>query len=296
MELRKIFVLTAIAVAIGTSVSAQDMTETDSLRHIMEQQQERLDALEAADKERAGNEAMDKIWKQKKRIGIGIGSQKTRNLDDKSEPAFKSSLALSLQSTRTIFLHKKPIANIMKIGLDWGVNLSFAKYKSLSEKDFAEDWGDQDGFYDDYYGDYDDDDYLGDMISDLGYYHFEGGLAIGPSVQVTPFYSVGKGWEHLKAYTYFHVIPSYAGLLLSGDGDTELGSAYVTNFSWGIGVSYRFISIGFETKWGSGKYNTSAFNDDFDDDVFDDGLGAIFQNDKTKYKTTSSKFIISFCF
>lgn len=289
MKHRNLFAAMAIALTVCVEASAQDATNVDSLKQVMEQQQARLNALEQAESSRSESESLDNIWKQRKHFTIGYGSQKLNNLDADEMPTLESSVALSLQMGKTFNLHKKPIANMVKIGLDWNyIDMHFAKYKKFDGDDF--DLNTYSDGYDDYFDDDDDWGSLG--ISDLGYYQIDYGMAIGPSVQVTPFYPLGMGLEHIKAYTYFHVIPTFSGILLSDDGETNFGYGYVTNFSWGIGLSYRSIAIGFETRWGSGKYDTSAFNDEIDED-----FGSIFQSgDKTKYKTTSSKFTISLRF
>ena len=295
MKQRKLFAIVAILMASFTGLCAQ---EADSLKLLFDQQQARLNAVEQADLARNEENRLNKIWKQRKHLTIGIGSQTLNNLDDKAAPATKSTSSFSLQFGKTFSLHKKPIANMLKIGLDWNsVDFHFAKYKTTPrvswDYDDDDDW--DDGWDDD---DWDDDDFSwgGLGLSNLGYYQIDYGMAIGPSVQIAPLYSVGKGFEYLKAYTYFHVIPSFSGLLLSDDDETSFGYGYVTNFSWGIGISYRFISVGFETRWGSGKYDTSAFNDDIDEDNFG-GFGDIIQSgDKTKYKTTSSRFTIGLRF
>lgn len=294
MKHGKLFAVIAIALTACAEVSAQETTNVDSLKQIVDQQQARLDALEQSESTRAEQEGLDKIWKQRKHLTIGIGSQKLNNLDEDDVPTLKSNSAISIQMGKTFSLHKKPIANMVKIGLDWNyIELHYAKYKKFEIEDYDDnEWNSRSGYY---YDDEDDDNdwgNLGDLgLSDFGYYQVDLGMAIGPSVQVTPFYSLGKGLEHIKAYTYFHVIPSASGIILSDDDETNFGWGYVTNFSWGIGVSYRSFAIGFETRWGSGKYDTSSFNDEIDEDL------NLFQTgDKTKYKTTSSKLTLSLRF
>ena len=295
----KLFSVIAVALIFCAEVSAQDTTTTiDSLqqvietqRQVMEEHQARLDAIEKSKGTQTENGKLDQIWKQRKHFTIGIGSQNLTNKDkNSSSDKQKSTTALSMQMGKTFDLHKKPLANMVKIGLDWDyIDFHYAKYESTGAHNDASGWKwhDEDD-YDYGYGD-DIDDVLG--LTNLGYHQIDYGTAIGPKVQVTPFYNIGKGFEHIKVYTHFHVIPSFSGLLFSENDETNFGYGYVTNFSWGIGISWRFIAFGFETRWGSGKYDMSAFNDDDDLDMSD--LSSLFKSDKAKYKTTNSKFTIS---
>ena len=232
----------------------------------------------------------NEIWKQRKHLTFGIGSQKLTNLSDEDSPVLKSTIALSLQTGRTYHLHKKPLANIIKFGLDWNqMELHFAKYKKLDEEyDGSENGGSGDHLFNGNLGD------LG--LSDLGFYQLDYGMAVGPSIQITPLYNIGNGLEFIKVYTHFHVIPSYSIIFLSSPNDTNLGYGYVTSFNWGIGIAYRSFAIGFETRWGKGKYNTSAFNNEINEGTIIDGISSFLQNNKTKYKTASSKLTLSLRF
>lgn len=284
MKHGKLLAMMAIAVAMSAGASAQDNT-VDSLQQVVEEQQARLDDQKQpkAPVERA---SINQIWKQRKHITLSIGGQKLSNLTDKEAQPLKSSLALSLQTGRTYNLHKKPIANMIKIGLDWNqMELHFAKYKKMDDEDEVLDYAKSSGGPN-----------LDDIgLSDLGFYQLDYGMAVGPSVQATPLYTVGNGWEFLKVYTHFHVIPSYSIIFLSNSDDTNLGYGYVTSFSWGIGVSYRAFALGFETRWGKGKYNTSSFSNDIVEGI-GDAVVSLLKNDRTKYKTTSSKLTLSYRF
>lgn len=303
MNYRKLFAVVA-ALALCAEISAQDSTTVDSLQQVieaqrqaMEERQTRLDAMEQAKIAQAESENLDKIWKQRKHFTISIGSQNLTNLDGNDEAAYKrkSTTAISMQMGKTFNLHKKPLANMVRIGLDWNyIEFHYAEYKKSNG---IESYSLSRGPWDD--DDYDDDydDMLGgvkDQFTNLGCYQIDGGMAIGPSVQVTPFYTIGKGLEYVKAFTYFHLIPSFSGLLFSENDDTKFGYTAVMNLSWGIGISWRSVAIGFETRWGSGKYDMSAFDDEGDADLMD--MGSLFKSDKVKYKTTSSKLTLSLRF
>lgn len=187
----KKLLLTFIAVAgIFVAVAAQETTSAsanDSLKQRLDSLENSLNSLHAKEEKRTEDEKLEKIWRRKKYTVIGFVNQTLENKD--SESKYKSKFGVTLQKGKTFSLHKKPIAKMVKIGLDWTfVDLNFAKYKDgngISINLPSED---------DFYGNDDDDDYgYGDAVDlDLGVMQLEYGMGFGPSVQVTPFYYLGK--------------------------------------------------------------------------------------------------------
>jgi hypothetical protein len=269
---------TALAQTDSTTVALQD--KLDSL-------QQNVATLQEKEAARTQTEYNNAIWKRKKHISISFSTQNMEDADNPLDMKFKSQAGFNLDWGKTFYLHKKPIANFMKIGLDWSwINLSFAKYKSGSGIHFNSLAGD--------YSDYDDEDYgYGyddfNLDIDLGVYSLSAGMSVGPSFTFAPFYNTGKGLQHLLAQTYFHVTPSYTGIIMTEDGETEAYHGYTTYFNWGINVSYKFISIGYEYRWGKSKFNRMSL--DFDDDK-DDESETTPSNDKQKIKFGSSAFYI----
>lgn len=281
----KKLVLSLIAVAsISLSAAAQEnVSANDSLRQRLDSLENSLNSLQAKEEKRTEDEKLEKIWKRKKYTVIGFVNQTLENKDnDDTEDGkvkYKSKFGVTLQKGKTFSLHKRPIAKMVKIGLDWTfIDLNFAKYEDghgISINPPLED--DYDGGYG-----YDDDKDMLDL--DLGVMQLEYGMGFGPSVQVTPFYYLGKGFEHIKAYTYFHVTPSYSLILETTDDDTNLNHGYCTFFNFGIGLSYKVISLGFEHRWGTSKYNMA--------DIEDAVTGEADFSDKQKFSTKSSRFFV----
>lgn len=116
------------------------------------------------------------------------------------------------------------------------------------------------------------------------YYQGEFGIGVGPSVYVAPFYNTGKEWAHIRANTYFHITPSASAIYSDGDDESDGSVSYNTFWNWGIGVNYRNFGIGFETRWGKAKYKRYALS------------GTDPSQDKVTFKTTTSKFTLSFRF
>ena len=137
--------ITACALLIATAPVTNAQENTDSLT-------QRIDSLENAlnsmvEKEQIREEAdhINKVWKQKKIFNIGFMNQTLKNVD--IDEKLESKSAFFLQMGRTISLHKKPIANVLKIGLDWVTDISYASYEKIDE-DYIED-----EFGDDYFDD-----------------------------------------------------------------------------------------------------------------------------------------------
>lgn len=192
---------------------------------------------------------------RKKNIIIGY-SQQTLSPEFGNE--FKSDFGAFFGSTRNIYLHRKPVAGLMKFAIDLGSDINYVKYKD-QEGDYNFGNG-----YDDY-----------DELEDMGLHHIDIGIPVGPSVAINPV-------KHLRIDAYFHFVPSYSMLLL----DDSFNSAFSPIFKCGGEVSYKVIGIGVEARFGNAKYKDlmSDPNDETADPV------------KMKYKTNGVRFYINFKF
>ena len=292
--MKNINLLAALLLAFTASTAlAQTDSATVALQNKLDSLQQNVATLQEKETARTQTEYNNAIWKRKKHISISFSTQNMEDADNPLNMKYKSQSGFNLDWGKTFYLHKKPIANLMMIGLDWSwINLSFAKYKSGSGIHFNSLAGDYSDYDDDDYG-YDYDDLIDDI--DLGVYSLSAGMSIGPSFTFAPFYNTGKGLQHLLAQTYFHVTPSYTCIIMTEDGETEAYHGYTTYFNWGINVSYKFISIGYEYRWGKSRFNQMSL--DFDDDEKDDQeTNYTNENEKQKIKFGSSAFYIRFNF
>lgn len=278
-----------LAFTVSTALAQTDST-TVALQNKLDSLQQNVATLQEKEATRTQTEYNNAIWKRKKHISISFSTQNMEDADNPLDMKFKSQAGFNLDWGKTFYLHKKPIANFMKIGLDWSwINLSFAKYKSGSGIHFNSLAGDYSNYEeDDGYGYDDDEDDDFNLDIDLGVYSLSAGMSVGPSFTFAPFYNTGKGLQHLLAQTYFHVTPSYTGIIMTEDGETEAYHGYTTYFNWGINVSYKFISIGYEYRWGKSKFNRMSL--DFDEE--EDEPEPTSSNDKQKIKFGSSAFYI----
>ena len=205
----------------------------------------------------------DRIWKRRSKfINIGYVFQ-TLTFPELGDMTWKSDLGVSFSSGQTYYLHKKPIAGMMKFGLDvtW-FDVNYVKYSgnvsglnapSDSEMDFS-----------------------------LGLHQADIALQLGPSFTINPI-------DHLKVAVYFRYMPTLSFVIL----DNEFGYNYVSFFNAGLSVSYKVISIGFENRWGTATYNNISANS-IDEDM--DNLGDLANSFRRKLKTNSMRLYISFRF
>lgn len=137
----------------------------------------------------------------------------------------------SLTFGKTFYLHKKPILNFIRFGIDatW-FDLNYANFKF----DFTD-----------------------------GKEHFhnaEAAMQVGPSVTFTPV----KG---LNICGYFRYAPTFSAIYSTANNNYNLG--YATRFVGGASLSYKFFGIGIESRFGNNKIEPfSAFfaEDDLDVD------------------------------
>lgn len=253
---KTLLMLAAAIVAVTPIMAANGNGETET-------------ALYAATADNTQKKAKEKKgpWDRKKYFNIGYATQ---TFSPEYGNALESKFGVSLVNGRNIFLHKKPIANMLKFAIDLGSDINYAQYKDLegdynfSDSDF--DYSDEgDNYYDSGYEDEED--------LDLGLHHVDIGLHVGPSISINPV-------SHLKVSAYFRFVPSYSMVILN----SELYQSFAPMFTYGGEVSYKFIGIGIEGRSGSAKYKDMVAEIE--------GTEAM----KTKYKTSAMRFYISFRF
>lgn len=180
-------------------------------------------------------------------------------IDNKTN--FKAKYAGTIGLTGTIRLHKKPVKNIVSFGLDLGLDITGAMHKegtnySLSEmlKHWADTYqpimpGSNLGF--------------GEIRSSKkGIEQVELGIAIGPRIDVAPFWGMGEKLEPLRFFAYGHFLPSVSCFIRNFDEQYASGSHTVNDMSIafaplgrvGAGIQYRYISLAYECRLGVCSY------------------------------------------
>lgn len=226
--------------------------------------------LESGKKESVSDEELEKhwneVWAQAKYFNIAYAKQTLKS----DYETMNSNLAFSVQSGRTYYLHKKPIAGMIKFGIDVNyMDMSFAKYPDLPAEPSASADEDEDS-----------------PLIDLGIMQMEYGIGVGPSVTVNPV-------DHLKASVFFHVTPSYSLMVQN----SSLYHHYATFLNVGLSVAYRVISIGVEHRW-CGKVNYNGLTMDRVDEVYDEdgNFQDPFESVGALMKTNTWRFFVGFRF
>lgn len=267
--MKKIYAMMALLLAV-TGVRAQQSEEAtrqqDSLQRVVNQLTAERDSYEQADLNR-------RIWKDRAKY-FNIGYVKQTLTDKTFGGDITSDFGVSLSNGKTYYLHKKPIAGMIKFGLDWTwLDINYAKSTlwTLDEESGS--------------------------LSKSAMHQAEIGMQFGASVTVNPVH-------HLKVSGYFRVTPSYSGLYMN----EAFHHHYVTMLNAGCAVAWKVISVGVEWRWGSANYNGLSFADVDEDNVsvdesedpsWDDVVGDIFgqmSTGKRKLKTSSMRFYVSFRF
>lgn len=266
----------ALLLALPAAAQEQDTTQvaqtaTDSLAEKVKLLEQQVSGIKEDQK-------MAEIWKRKKYIGLATGHQTLTNQDLGLK--YKSEMAFALQwDWWHIRFHKKPIAKVLMIGLDIALDLNFAKYKDIEVAD-------EEIINNDYAGEDEGDD-VSDFLSDLDMMQLDAGIAVGPIVQVAPFSYTSNAAQHLKAFAYYHLTPSFSGIY----ADEKFNGAFNMFHGIGFGVTWKFLSIGFEHRFGSAKYDALSFEDyEVGDDV--ENVGDLVNSEKVKYKTKANRFFL----
>lgn len=263
--MKRIFTAAIVTFAAIFAASAQTETESaliaqrDSLQNLVDQQQ--------------STERYRSIWGSGRYTNIGYA---TTEYAAEGESPSKSSWSAFITKGTTYYFPKRPLGGLVKIGVD-------VRWMDLQATKLADDSSEWSSTIvpDNGYEDYD--------LPNIGEYVLSAGMGIGLRAGVAPFGMMDNASRYLKCSLYFHYRPTYTGYLLSSDGETELSSGFFNMFDFGGCIQYRFISVGIEGSWGSGKTKAISFDDDDDDEYYGEAV-------KVKHNIASTRFYISFTF
>lgn len=174
-------------------------------------------------------------WDRKKYNRISFNVNHFSTISSSSEVPLKFSLGLD--TGRNFWLHKKPIAGMMKFGLDLGLDLN---YMRMDDQTNNSDYEGPTG-------------YLGadpvEESSDMAFFaglsghHIGIGLAVGPSVTLNP---VSK----LRVCGYAHFVPSVS-FFAQG---MSMNVGFSPMMKYGLEASYGMIGVGVEYNHGLNSY------------------------------------------
>lgn len=260
--MKRIVTLLFIAIFAYPFATAQVADSSQSQQEEIDQLRSQVEELKAEKEQQEYDATQQRIWGKGRFTRLGYAIAQTSGLDGAIE---KSDFAFYFQKGTTYRLHKKPIAKMIKFGLDvvW-FDIQFSKYKTTD--DAATKWTSE--FEDipqsNNGGNYDDDD---SFNIDLGKSALNIGMGIGPNICVAPFsLSSSKALQPLRVSAYFHYSPTVSMYMMSYDGEVEVSTGFCNMFNLGCVLQYRAIGLGVEGRWGQGKFKPLDFDSMFGDD------------------------------
>lgn len=221
------------------------------------------------------------VWKPKKYFTMSYVNHQLDGKDlllynfknkeyEKKDSTFKSDWAVSLKRSRTIKLHKRPIADVLQFGLEFSaMDISVSHFKKNDSVYFNSQLKysvlDDDGNTNYYY-------YMpfGSEMYNLSY-----GLHIGPSITIAPFTHLkSRGLANIRLQGYFTIGYRAAFSILTNnekmdvntDRDSEdfekvndvIKCNWATGLTtaWGIRFNWKRIGIGYEVVKGDLEYKS----------------------------------------
>lgn len=245
------------------------MTEREALRI-------QVDSLMALQEHKLKVKKQKELWDRTSWMNISYSPQKIKS--DLYRSDMKADWAFGLTFGKTYYLHKAPLADMVRFALNWSyLDLNAAQYSTPYSERIDEEGGSDDGIYGGGYGDYDG-GYESDPYADeaTSQFKIEAGMQIGPAVIINPV-------SHLMIQAYFHYAPTYSILL---DDDLAYYGAYASFFNVGAVVSYKAIGIGFEGRWGTSTYSQEVYSENIED----------YEYRNMKWSTKCARLYLSFRF
>lgn len=250
--------------------------------------QYQTDSLLALQERKLEEKKQKELWDRRAWFNVAYSPQKINS--DLYRPELKADYAVGITWGRSYYLHKKPLANMVRFALNWSFfDLNIAQYSALYSSRVDE--GDDDlssgglasaSYYpsartDDFTGN-EGDDYWEEDYEEVAsnQYKMEVGMQIGPAVIVNPI-------SHLMIQAYFHYAPTYSILL---DEDMNYYGGYASFFNTGVALSYKAIGLGIEARWGNTTYSQEVYNAAIDDYEYQD----------MNWKTKGMRVYLSFRF
>lgn len=225
-------VLSCFTAVAGYSMESAE----DSMVHM-----EPADTVSEAEPSEVHAKSSYDFWKHRKFIRLGYSSV---NAMSTAGNVYKDRFGVGFMSGKSLYLHKQPIAGMLKFAIDMGSSINYTMYEDDKAADDGYDG--PSGYLGDspVAGSSEESDMFADFFSkDHGRHRADVGMIIGPSLTVRPV-------SDMRVTAYWHFVPSVSFLILNSSID--LG--WVPFMNYGLEVSYRWIGIGVERKYGIASY------------------------------------------
>ena len=210
------------------------------------------------------------------------------SLNNGEVPEFKSDWGVSLQLGRGYKLHKKPIANIVQLYIDY-------TYIDLNVNHFKQEGNGKDL--------YDTSVKKGDKFYqpwNLEKYEINYGMALGPSITIAPFNTMSsKGLHHLHLNAWYHIGYHASLLAMKNDEDADINKSSLKSageekvresiklnlghgltHTFGVSLTWKFIGVGYEHRSAALEFQS------LDKDTYGD--------DKYKFKSPTNRVFLQF--
>jgi len=236
----------------------EDSTGVASVSDIVKMQQEVLSNKQAG-------KHFQNVWKRRSFFNMSWTESKMK-CDDKTIGDFKSDWGVTLQSGTNYRLHKKPIAKMINIALDYSwLNLNVNHIKAedpTSEKGI-------DGKY--LYNSIDKNVVTDESGNTESYYKFPWklekyeanyGMTLGPSITIAPFVPLGvKQLDYLKIQAYYHIGYSASFLYTVNKKEFDQNQTLSeTGYNRDAYKDYNTMKNNLKLQWGHGMTSTFGFN------------------------------------
>lgn len=261
--------ITAASMACACTAQAQDInsipnldleedsTGVASVSDIVKMQQEVLSNKQAG-------KHFQNVWKRRSFFNMSWTESKMKCKQDNDEKLrgleFKSDWGVTLQSGTNYRLHKKPIAKMINIALDYSwLNLNVNHIKDADHEDgeFLYNSTDRNvktdvstGKTDEYYV----------YPWKLEKYEANYGMTLGPSITIAPFVPLGvKQLDYLKIQAYYHIgySASFLYTLNKEEFDENQNPSQSNADAY---KDYNAMKDNLKLQWGHGMTSTFGFN------------------------------------
>lgn len=235
----------------------EDTTGVASVNDIVKMQQEVLS-------NKVTGRHYENVWKRRSFFNMSWTESKMKCKEDAENMRgleFKSDWGVTLQSGTNYRLHKKPIAKMINIALDYSwLNLNVNHIKAADPK--VEDPANE------YLYNSNTDKFPDPNNPEKEYYKFPWklekyeanyGMTLGPSVTIAPFVPLGvKQLDYLKIQAYYHIGYSASFLYTVNEGDFDSNkNADKSSLQY---RDYETMKNNLKLQWGHGMTSTFGFN------------------------------------
>lgn len=235
----------------------EDSTGVASVSDIVKMQQEVLSNKQAG-------KHFQNVWKRRSFFNMSWTESKMKckeNAENLKGLEFKSDWGVTLQSGTNYRLHKKPIAKMINIALDYSwLNLNVNHIKVADHKDgeFLYNSTDRNvvpvpgesGKTDEYYV----------YPWKLEKYEANYGMTLGPSITIAPFVPLGvKQLDYLKIQAYYHIGYS-ASFLYTVNKEEFDENQNPPQSNADAYKDYNTMKDNLKLQWGHGMTSTFGFN------------------------------------